>query len=186
MLRAVLAFAIAIVPFAVAAQSYRCAGKDGKKYYGQSIPPQCVRQPIEQLNAQGTVVKRIDAQVSADERAKKDSEEAERKKREALSKEQSRRDQALLATYANEKDIESARSRVLEDNQRAIKELEARIAALKLRRAAPKEDVNSIDIDLRMQESLLASKKKEVVAVNAKYDDEKKRYVELTKRGKSP
>ena len=59
-----LAAALALAPLAAGAQSFRCTGKDGKKYYGQSVPLQCLGQPVEQLNAQGMVIKRMDAQVS--------------------------------------------------------------------------------------------------------------------------
>ena len=30
--------------------TYRCTGNDGKKYYGSTIPMQCVGRPIEQMN----------------------------------------------------------------------------------------------------------------------------------------
>ena len=184
MLRTALVLAIAVVPMAAEAQSYRCVGKDGKKYYGQSVPPQCVGLPIEQLNAQGLVVRHIDAQATADERAKKEADDADRKKREAASKEEGRRDRALLATYTSEQDVEDARKRALEGNRQQATESEARIAALRKSRAAPGADAGSIDIDLKAQESLLASKKKEADAINARYDDDKKRYVELTRKEK--
>ena len=84
---ATLAAAVLLAPLAAWAQgqlqpgqSYRCVGTDGKKYYGQSVPPQCVGQVVEQLNAQGLVVKRIDAQATADERAKKEAEAEAKKK----------------------------------------------------------------------------------------------------------
>ena len=196
--RLVLAAALALAPLGAAAQSFRCTGKDGKKYYGQSIPPQCVGQPVEQLNAQGMVVRRMDAQVSAEERAKKEAEEAERKKREIVSKEQGRRDRALLATYTTEKDVENARARALADNEAAVKEIEKRVAALKKRYselekdlefyqgknkppAKHLQDMKNTEIDLKGQQSLLAAKQKEVDLINAKYDDDKKRYLELTK-----
>jgi len=168
--------ALALLPFAVAAQSYRCTGKDGKKYYGQSIPAQCVGVVVEQLSPSGTVVKRIDPQASADERAKKEAEEVERKKQEVLAKEQARRDQALLATYSSEKDVEDMRRRALEDNQRLADQIETRIAALKERAAKGDASAGS---DLTMQEGLLETKKKEAQAINAKYDDDRKRYQEL-------
>ena len=169
---------LALLPLAVAAQStYRCTGKDGKKYYGQSIPPQCVGVVIEQLSASGTVIKRIDAQASADQRAKKEADEAERRKQEALAKEQGRRDQALLATYSSEKDVEDMRRRALEDNQRLADQIESKIAALKER--AGKGDAGA-GSELRMQEGLLETKKKEAQAINAKYDEDRKRYQALT------
>ncbi len=37
---------LALVPLAAGAQSYRCVGKDGKKYYGQAIPPECLGLPV--------------------------------------------------------------------------------------------------------------------------------------------
>jgi hypothetical protein len=114
MLRAAFALAIVLLPLAALAQSYRCVGTDGKKYYGSSVPPQCLGQPVEQLDSRGVVVKRIDAAASADERAKKDADEADRKKRETLAKEQGRKDSALMASYTSEKDIDVARGRALE------------------------------------------------------------------------
>jgi hypothetical protein len=184
MLRAALVIAIAALPFAAQAQSYRCVGSDGKKYYGSSVPPQCVGRPIEELNAQGMVVKRRDAAASADERAKKEADEAEQKKRAAVAKEQGRKDNALLASYTSEKDIEGARARALEGVQKSTTEVEERIAALKKRRGAPNQDVKAIDVELKAQEGLLAAKRKEISAINARYDEDKKRYIEITKRGK--
>ena len=183
MLRAALILAIAALPLAAQAQSFRCVGKDGKKYYGSTVPSQCLGQPVEQLNDRGIVIKRIDAVASADERAKKDVEEADSKKRAAVAKEQGRKDTALLASYTSEKDIEIARARALENNQQAVKELEGRIDALRKRRAAPKEDIPAIDADLKVQEGALASRKKEADAINARYDEDKKRYIAI-KQGK--
>ena len=183
MLRTVFVVAIALLPLAALAQSFRCVAKDGKKYYGSSVPPQCIGQPIEQLDNRGIVVKRIDAAASADERAKKEAEEAEMKKRAAAAKDQGRRDSALLASYTSEKDIEIARSRALENPQQAIKDTETRIAALGKRRSAPNEDVKAIDTELKTQQGVLAARKKEIDAINARYDEDKKRYLAI-KQGK--
>ena len=200
MLRRVLALALIAFPIAAGAQTYRCVGKDGKKYYGQAIPPQCVGQPVELLNAQGMVVKRFDPQATAAERAAKEGEAAERKKREAISKEEGRRNRALLATYTSEKDIEQTRARALKENEVAVKDIERRIELLKKKeqelkkkQAAPAEkdkppatlerDLKNLAFDIKTQQDLLATKKKEVEAINARYDDDKRRYLELTKGG---
>ncbi|HVP08508.1 MAG TPA: hypothetical protein VMT02_03220 [Burkholderiales bacterium] len=202
---AALAAGIALAPLAALAQSnvptstsFRCTGTDGKKYYGSTIPQPCIGQPVEQLNAQGMVIKRIDAAVSAAEREKKAAEEEERKKREAISKEEGRRNRALLATYTSEQDIDSARARALRDNELAVKDVERRIGGLKQRLAEQKkelqfyegknkppakltQDIQSTEFDIKAQEDLLAAKKKDVEQINARYDDDKKRYHELTK-----
>jgi hypothetical protein len=166
---------------ASAQTTYRCTGKDGKKYYGQSVPPQCAGLTVEQLNASGTVVKRVDPQAEADARAKKEVDDVERRKQDAIAKEQGRRDQALLATYASEKDVEDMRRRALEDNVRLSSQIEEKIAGLKER--AAKGDAGA-QADLNMQQGQLDTKKKEAQSINAKYDDDRKRYLELTGRTK--
>ena len=195
---ALLIAGLALAPFAAEAQSYRCTGKDGKKYYGQSMPMECLGMPVEQLNAQGMVIKRFDAQASAAERAKKEAEDEERKKREVISKEEGRRNRALLATYTSDKDIDEARGRALQDNEAAVKDIERRIAGLKKSQddlkkefefyqgknkppAKLSSDIQNLDFDIQTQQDLLASKKKDVNTINARYDEDKKRYLELTK-----
>lgn len=202
----VAAAALLVVPLAAEAQgTYRCTGKDGKKYYGSTIPTSCLGRPVEQLNSQGMVIRRIDPEGDEKAREEKEAAAAKRKENEATNREDQRRSRALLATYTSEHDIEDARRRALIDNESAVREVEAKIDALKKRRAGyDKElafykdaankskgdppskligDIKNSEIDLRAQEDLLAAKKKEVTVINAKYDDDKKHYIELT-RGK--
>ena len=198
LIAAALTAAFALAPLAAEAQSYRCTGKDGKKYYGQSVPPQCLGQPVEELNAQGMVVKRYDAAASAAEREKKLAEEEERKKREAISKEEGRRNRALLATYTSEKDIDQARARALKENEAAVKDIEKRIGGLQARLTDLKKeldfysgknkppaklghDIQSAEFDIKTQQDLMATKQREVATINQRYDDDKKRYIDLTK-----
>jgi len=180
--RALVFTLLLVAPLAALAQNtYRCTAKDGKKYYGQSVPAQCVGVMVEELSPSGTVVKRVAVQASADDRAKKEAEEAERQKQAAANKEQARRDQALLATYGSEKDVEDMRRRALEDNQRFTDQIEAKIAGLKER--ASKGDASASN-EMAMQQSLLDTKKKEAQAINSKYDDDRKRYLQLTGKAK--
>lgn len=46
------------------------------------------------------------------------------------------------------------------------------------------QDIASVEGELTAQENLLAAKRKEIETINAKYDEDKKRFAELTKRGK--
>ncbi len=193
-----LVVGLALAPLAAEAQSYRCTGKDGKKYYGQSVPPACLGMPVEQLNAQGLVTKRFDAAASAAEREKKAAEEEDRKKREVVTKEEGRRNRALLATYTSDKDIDNARSRALQENEIAVKDIQVRIDTLRKRQDTLKkeldffqgknkppaklsDDIRNTEFDIKTQEDLMATKKKEVALINSRYDDDKKRYTELTK-----
>ena len=200
---ATLAAACALAPLAVEAQkvesvSYRCIGKDRKTYYGQTPPPQCAGVPIELLNSQGVVVKRIDPQADAEKKALREAEEAKKRQEDAALKERLRRDKALLASYANEGDIEASRKRALLDNEKAIQEIDTRIASIKKHRAELakemefyqgkkkppaklEQDLKNAETDLKTQEDLRERKKKDAGSINAKYDEDKRRYLELTR-----
>jgi hypothetical protein len=216
-----LAAALVLAPLTARAQSggsdstYRCAGADGKKYYGSIIPPQCAGRVIEQMSNQGIVMRRIDPEGDEKMRLAKEAAAAKKRDDDAIAKEVSRRNRALLATYTSEKDVDDARGRALADNEKALKEIEQRIAEIKKRQAAfdkemefykdgaakpgaekkakpaapvkeakvpPKllQDINNAQVELSAQENLLALKKKEVDSINAKYDEDKKRFAELT------
>lgn len=203
----ILAAALAAAPLAAEAQpasTYRCQGKDGKKYYGNTVPPQCYGRLVEQLNAQGMVIRRIDPEAGEKELAQKEAEREAKAKLEAATRESTRRDRALLATYTSEKDIEEQRARALADNHKAVREAEQRVAVQKKKRAGfdkelefyddkkgkskppakLTEEIRQADFDIKVQEETLEKWKREVVNINAKYDDDKKRYQILS--GKNP
>jgi hypothetical protein len=193
--------ALAALPLAAEAQgvTYRCATKDGKKYYGSTIPRQCAGQPVEQLNAQGLVVRRFTSEGEDKDKADKAAELAKRKEADNTAKEESRRNRALLATYTSEKDVDEARRRALEENHKAISEIQQRIEGIKKDQtrlskelefytgknkppAKLLEDINMAETDLKQQQEALVAKKQEVEGINAKYDEDKKRYAEIKNR----
>ena len=205
MLRMIMLLLLALPLAAQAQTTYRCTSKDGKKYYGSTIPMQCMGVVVEQPSKQGTVIKRIDPHAAEKEKAEKEAA-AKKKEEDVVSREEQRRNRALLATYTSERDIEEARQRALADNQKAVAEVQAKIDTIKRNRAKyDKElefyqdknkkgatppaklaqDIKNSEIDLKAQEDLLTVKQKEVVAINARYDEDKKRYIELKKKGTS-
>ena len=198
-----LALCVAALPVALHAQTVRCVGKDGKKYFGQTVPQPCIGQAVEYLDPSGNVVKRVAAPLTSEQRAAREEEERKNAEAAALAKDEARRNRALLETYTSEKDIDFARQRALKDNEAVVKEIEARVAQIEKRREALKsemefyqgrnkppaklaEDVRNNEIDLSSQRGLLNAKKKDVDSINAKYDDDKKRYIELSKGGSVP
>jgi hypothetical protein len=201
---AIVSVALATLPLFAHAQSnshsYRCVGADGKKYYGQTIPRACIGEVVEQLNAQGTVIRRIDPKSTAADREAKAAEEKKRREEQIARREELRRNRALLATYTSAEDIEDARVRALEGNAQAIKEVDLRIANIKGRQAklakelesykdkpAPadlKRDIQNAQFDLQAQEGLREVKLKEAHVINAKYDEDRRRYLELTQPNK--
>jgi hypothetical protein len=186
-------------------RSYRCVGADGKRYYGSTRPAQCAGVAVEALSGQGMVLRRIEPPLTPEQRAAKEAAAqkeaaAEQAKLDAVNaaKLQQRRDQALLQTYTSEKDIEQVRQRALADNLKAQQDVERRMALLKKRQddlgkqaaaikagKAPsdtfEQDVKAVAYDLQLQERLLQSRRKEAESINAKYDEEKRKYLELTR-----
>ena len=204
--RLAICAAVSVVALAAHAQpkdeqyTYRCTGKDGKKYYGQAIPQACLGQPLELLNKQGLVVKRIDPEGDAKARVAKEQDAEKKRELDAAQKEQMRRNRALLATYTSEKDIEEARARALREHQKQLIEIQGRMDEIKRRHAVYtkelslykdsgkgtpparlKEEIVNAEIDLRAQQSLLEAKKKEAEGINARYNEDKRRYQEATK-----
>ena len=182
--------------------TYRCTGQDGKKYYGSTIPQQCLGLPLELINKQGRIVKRIDPEGDEKARLEKEANAQKRREAEATQKEAQRRYRALLATYSSEKEIEDARSRALRENQKQVLEVEGKIDGIKKRqtryeqdlelfkssgKGTPpprlKEEITNAQIDLRAQQTLLDAKKKEVESINARYDEDKRNYQEAMAAG---
>jgi hypothetical protein len=187
-------------------RSYRCVTKGGRKYYGSTIPPQCTGALVEALSAQGMLLFRIEPPLTPAQRTAKAAEEKEAVEAEAALREarraaemQTRRDRALLQTYTDEEDIERVRQRALTSNRQATEQVEARIAQLKQRqeqlaKEAEKykdasqvphkfeQDVKAVAYDLSLQEQLLESRRREAAEINARYDEEKRKYRELTGR----
>lgn len=179
--------------------TYRCTGVDGKKHYGQTIPQACVGRPLELINKQGVIVKRIDHEAEEKARIAKEAEAEKRRELDSAQRDAARRNQALLATYTSEKDIEESRARELREHQRQVQEVEGRIDDIRKRQARfqkdlavhreagkgdpparLQEEITNAEIDLRAQLGLLDAKKREAVSINARYDEDRKRYKEAT------
>ena len=192
---------IAATPLLAQAQAvtYRCAGPDGKKYYGSAIPMQCAGRLVEVLNSGGMVVKRIDPAAEERERLAKQAKDGKRPEfQSAAERDEERRNRALLATYTSSKDIDEARGRALAENAKQAGRFEQRISELRTRRARYEKEletykkdgkgssqvitdnIKNVDLEIAAQEELLTAKRSEVTGINAKYDEDKKRYILAT------
>jgi len=187
---------LALAPAAAQERMYKCVDARGKVYYTQVPPPECLGRDTQELNKSGTLIRKNPAALSP---AQQQAREAERKKKiedEERSKEDRRKNLALLNTYSSEKDIEDARTRALKEAQGAIEDTERVIAGAKKRRQELetekefyvkkplpfklKQEITNNEIEIKNQTSLLDAKRKEISTINAKYDEDKRRYVELT------
>ena len=188
--------ALAATPASAQQRMLKCKDDKGRTYYTQTPPPECLGKEMDELSKQGTVVKKREAAMTPEQIAAREAEEKRKIEEEARAKEEKRKNQALLNTYASEKDIEDGRQRALKQSEQATKEIEKRIEdaqkrAQKLasekefyaKKPMPKklqDDINNNEIELKGQRDALAAKKKDLGEINAKYDEDKRRYRELT------
>jgi hypothetical protein len=189
---------LALAPAAAQQRMYKCVDAKGKVYYTQVPPAECLGRDTQELNKSGTLIRKNPAAIPLSP-AQEQAREAERKKKleeEEKFKEDRRKNLALLNTYSSEADIEDARKRALKEAQDAIEDTERRIAGAEKRHTeleAEKEfyvkkpmplklkrDISNNEIEITNQTVLLDAKKKEISTINAKYDEDRRRYIELT------
>ncbi len=175
---------------------YKYVDENGRTRYTDRPPIDMTGRASQQLNSQGTVVKRNAAALTPEEIAAQAAEEQKKREAAAIAREENRKNRALLATYPSIKDIDDARARALANNAEATRQIALRISDLERRRAklekdsAPykdkplpaelKRESFEIESDLRAQNELLAVKKQEIPVINAKYDEDKRRYQQIT------
>ena len=189
--------ALAAAPAAAQQRMYKCVDAKGKTYYTQIPPRECLGRDTLELNKAG-MLKKTERPVSPAELQAREAERKKKLEQGDKGKEERRKSDALLATYPSEKDIEDARARALKEAQAAIAETEKRVANAHKRskelesekeffvkKPLPtklKQEITSNEIDIKNQTTLLEAKKKEISTINAKYDDDKRRYIELTSK----
>jgi hypothetical protein len=175
---------------------YKCVDAKGKVYYTQVPPRECLGRETQELDKSGMVVKRSERAPTASEIQAQEAERKKKSEQDERNREERRKNLALLNTYSSEKDIEEARKRALEEAQEAIEATERTIAGAEKRqkeldsekefyvkKPLPfklRQEISNTEIEIKNQNALLAAKKREISVINAKYDEDKRRYVELT------
>jgi len=170
----------------------------GRRICGDTLPEQCRGRAYRVLDSGGNVLKEVGPPLTAEQKAEKLAEEKRKKQLDEAAKEQRRKDQALLDTYATPQDIDQAQQKAEADVNQAIQGAQDRIAAARKKRkkfeneaefyknkTLPPElakELGSLDHEIKVQQELLEVKKHEFDAIKAKYDADRKRYFELTGR----
>ncbi len=177
------------------ARMYKCVDTAGKVYYSDKINPDCGQ--ISELNRQGVVMKKKEV-VKPGQPSKADPAAATSKN----SKEQERRDRALMATYTTEEEIDAARDRSLAIPAQGMKTIESKLdkvnqqltelkkqadaLATQKKTLPPRvlEKVHASQKEVSGLEADLAQRKVQSDSIRAKYEADKQRFREL--KGASP
>ena len=175
-----------------------CHDTSGRQVCGDILPQECYGRAYRELGNNGQTVRNVEAPLTPSQRILRAAEEERRKLEEAALKEQQRKDQALLNTYSSESDIEVSHQRARNDVLKSIKNAEDRIAEIRILRkkyeneaefykkkrvpADIQKGLSNTDFEIKAQESIIESKKKELEIIRTKFDADHKRYLELTRR----
>jgi hypothetical protein len=180
---------------------YKWTDSNGKVHYTDKLPTESAGRASEELNKHGTVMRKNAAPMTAEERAEVEQERKRRLEEAAAAKEQRRKDLALLNTYSTERDIEEARARALKANEDAIKDAERKLAEARKRgdklrgeaefyakKPMPKQlqqDISVNELEIKAQTEVAEAKRRDVASINAKYDDDKRRFEDLNRVSKT-
>ena len=171
---------------------------------GDTVPPEYRDSATKELSQRGVTVRQSDAPLTAEQRRAQQAE-AERKQAEGQKKEAQRRsDKAILDTFTTEKEIDLKRARDVQPLESNLDTLQTNLKNANDRQAqgrarieqstkakqpvppAVQEEFNRAEGDKARIEGQIAQKRKEIAALNQKYDEIKKRYAELTGASAKP
>ena len=178
-----------------AAGMYKWTDDKGIVHYSDQMPQDAVNKGATVFDKQGRPLKKIDAAPTQEEMRAKEAEEERMKSSNRLTQERARKDQALLQSYTSEQEIDFARNRAIStvdsqlksaesystDLRRRQTEIEKQKVALAGKPVPPalENELVSLSNELGRQDGLIAQKRDEVASINARYDNDKKRWQEI-------
>lgn len=192
--------ASAVCHDANAEKIYKWVDSKGETHYGHTIPPEYADRDRSVIDKTGRVIKKTNV-LSAEERAANRAAEAQRLEEADKERDRVLRDKSLLNTYSNVKEIDLARARNLQQVDAratvAYKQLSSANDAydvlkhradnyVKAGKPIPAfllEDLSDAQLNAENMTKEYAKVNAEKTALEARYDEDKARYIALT--GKS-
>lgn len=187
---------------AAAAGVYKWTDDQGVVHYSDQLPADGVNKGGVVIDKQGRQVKKIDPMLTPAQAKAKEAEDERVRQIAKGQEEKSRRDVALTHSYTSEEEIDFARSRALLAVESQLRSAETYIADLTRRQQELKKDklaygtkpvpptldneLSGLDEELARQDKVLAQRRAEITAINAKYESDKVRWREIRSDQKVP
>jgi hypothetical protein len=196
-----LGAALAFAPAAFAV--YKCVDEKGITRIGETPPEECANVPMQEVSRSGMVLRTIAPSLTQQQVDAMREAELKKKEDAKIAAEQARKDQALLATYSSDREIDMTRDRNIQPINGRIKVAQERIAAVDKRikqiedemefykagkgksgkgREMPehlKSDLERVKKEKTALEKSLVDYDKEIAALTAKYEVDKQRWLSL-------
>jgi hypothetical protein len=151
---------------------------------------------MRELAPSGVVKREIAPPLTPEQQRQKEADDRAKRTAEEAAREQHRRDMALLAVYQNEDQIEAARKRSLSDANESIKASHERLADLEKERKGLEQDAEAfkgktvpplfkrkVDDNQALiddEQAAIKQRQVDVERVNQRYDEDKRRFRELS------
>ena len=181
------------------AEMYKWVDEKGVTHYSDALPPDYSKNANSRIDKRGLVIKKTDRAPTGAEIKAREDEIKRMKEAEIRAKEQKRMDEIMLATYANESEIDLGRDRSLEPFDGKIFAARERIKyvqqllAEQLKRVSPADKKNATSRGAKD----IVMKKKEIeeleqsirhlevdkTAMVTKYSLDKQRFREIAAAG---
>ncbi len=183
--------------FPVAAKLYKWVDDNGVTHYGETIPPEYAGKDREELDKDGRVIKNEEV-MTPERRLAKEKEDAKAREDARAALEQQRHDKTLINTYSSVKEIDLARDRSLQQIDARINMLDSYLKAANERLLALQTEADndtkanrkipdSLQDDLQDAQSRLTKLQQDMekpvaekAALEARFEADRKRYIELT------
>ena len=193
-----------LLPLGASAQIKCWTNKDGIRECGNVVPPEYAQQETRTMDRRGITTEvrpraRTAEEIEAD-RQRQAEEDRHQAEVERLKKEQQERDRVLLATYITEDDIIRTRDRMASTINAAIELSRVNIDKMterlveERRRAANferqgrevpernQEEIRGIEQLIAEREQYIVSREQERDVLLERYDEERRRFIELQQR----
>lgn len=179
------------------AKLYCWKNKAGKTECGDKVPYEYQDAAVKEMNKQGVVTRRTES-VTPEERKAHEEAQAKKQAEDQRREEIRRKDRALLDTFTTEKEIDLKRVRDVQLIEFTIETLQTNLKNMNERRADTQarinqyvkdkrpvpqtfqEEIEHLDSEKAQSGRLIAQKRKEILLLNQKYDELKRRFVDLT------
>ena len=164
---------------------------------GDKVPPEFQDSATKELSQRGVTIKQSDAPLTAEQRRAQQADAERKQAEEQKAAAQRRQDKAILDTFTNEKEIELKRARDVQQLESTIETLQTNLKNANDRQAEGRarieqsrknkkpvppgvqQEFDRAEKEKTRIEGEIGRKRKEIAALNQKYDEIKKRFAEL-------
>jgi hypothetical protein len=180
----------------LAAPTVKCQDDKGVWHYGDTSPEECAKSATQVISKQGIPGKTTERELTPAEIKVREDEKRKKEKEKQKELEVERFNRSLLVTYSNVQEIDIARDKALQQAEDTIRGIQQKISdtqaqQISLQKEAAtykgkplpaelKTSIDDADKDLLNNQQLAVSKRKELDSIRARFEEQKRTYIELT------